>query len=218
MVRWSPNKKARLKRPTPTSTDEAQHSTISQPGVVYHYTIVVKNADGTTAAEDHTFNFYPPSCPNENVRQQTQANYLARLPGLRAGLARKRRRHAPLPRRPEYRQATDPSRFTFVGLYSTIPNSGGSPIDGDGDLYVATRTDTGWVTQYVGLPSKEAAVDGGPPMGPPVSAGVVGVGLTGIEGAALAKRMRLTQIPFDRTGLQNNVLDGPRDGHICRLG
>src|SRR5262249_19805335 len=38
-----------------------------------------------------------------------------------------------------------------------------------GDLYVATRTSTGWTTRYVGMPSDETPVDGGPPLGPPNS-------------------------------------------------
>jgi NHL repeat len=44
--------------------------------VVYHYRLVAENEDGSTTVEDHTFNFYPPECPNSNVRQQTRANFL----------------------------------------------------------------------------------------------------------------------------------------------
>ncbi len=193
------------------NSDQHREVTLSglQPGVVYHYTIVVKNADGTTTAEDHTFNFYPPSCPNENVRQQTQANY---LPDCRAyELVSPESAGGTLlyPGGPNTGQASNPSRFSFVGLYSTIPNSGGSPIDGDGDLYVATRTDSGWVTKYVGLPSQEAAVDGGPPMGPPVSAGVVGSGLTGIEGRQIGRSNESSAATFSPGLLQNNVLSDP---------
>jgi hypothetical protein len=139
------------------------------PQNVYHYRLVATNIDGTTTTGDQTFNFYPPSCPNENVRQQTKANY---LPDCRAyeivspGDAGGTQLYA---FGPNSGHATNPSRFSFTGLFSTIPNSGGSPIDGTGDLYVATRTGTGWVSRYVGWPSDEAAVDGGPPMGPPGS-------------------------------------------------
>lgn len=141
------------------------------PHSEYHYRLVAENAvqgkeeGGTTTTEDHTFNFYPPSCPNENVRQQTTANYLPDCrayelvsPGDAGGTQL-------YPAGPNTGHATNPSRFSYTGLWSTIPNSGGSPIDSNGDLYVATRTDTGWITKYVGLPSSEAAVDGGPPQG-----------------------------------------------------
>ncbi len=100
------------------------------PGVVYHYTLVATNADGTTTAEDHTFNFYPPNCPNENVRQQAQANYLPDCrayelvsPGNAGGAKL-------FSGGPNTGYATNPARFSFVGLYSIVPNSGGSPIDG----------------------------------------------------------------------------------------
>ena len=137
------------------------------PHVVYHYTLVATNADGSTTAPDHTFNFYPPNCPNENVRQQTQANYLPDCrayelvsPGDAGGTQL-------FPGGPNTGYATNPPRLSFTGLFSTIPGSGGDPINGSGDLYVSTRTDTGWVPRYVGLPANQAAVSGGPPMGLP---------------------------------------------------
>jgi hypothetical protein len=164
--------------PVPDGEISASHSDQSigvhlenlTPHVVYHYRLVAINADGTTATGDQTFNFYPPPCPNENVRQQTRANYLPDCrayelvsPGDAGGTQL-------FPTGPNTGYATNPSRFAYSGLFSTIPNSGGSPIDNLGDLYVATRTDTGWVSRYVGLPSDQAAVDGGPVMGPPGSA------------------------------------------------
>ena len=179
------------------------------PGVTYHYTLLATNGDGTTTAEDHSFNFYPPSCPNENVRQQTKANY---LPDCRAyELVSPENAGGTLlyPGGPNTGDATTPSRFAFAGLYSTIPGSGGDPIDGGGDLYVSTRTATGWVTKYVGLPSNEVAIDGGPPMGPPVSAGVVGVGLTGIWGPQIGRANESNgEAPFPDK-IQNDVLTDP---------
>jgi hypothetical protein len=146
------------------------------PHVVYHYRIRAVNSDGTTLALDHTFNFYPPGCPNENVRQQVKANFLPDCrayelvsPGDAGGTQL-------YPGGPNTGLATSPSRLSFTGLWSTIPGSGGKPIDANGDLYVATRTSTGWVTKYVGLPSDQAAIAGGPAMGLPVSAGVAGTG------------------------------------------
>ena len=171
------------------------------PHVVYHYRLVATNADGTTTSPDHTFNFYPPSCPNENVRQQVQANFLPDCrayelvsPGDAGGTQL-------YPGGPNTGFATNPSRFSFVGLWSTIPNSGGSPIDGSGDLYVATRTDTGWITRYVGLSSAQAAIDGGPPMGPPNSA--PGPGETG---GLFPNQSSDLSAP---DAVQNNVLTDP---------
>ena len=77
---------------------------------------------------------------------------------------RQRQRHPPLPRRPQHRPGHQPSRFSFTGAFSSLP--GAKPIDTAGDLYVATRTDTGWVTHYIGLPGNEAGCMGGPPNDP----------------------------------------------------
>jgi hypothetical protein len=178
------------------------------PGVEYHYTLIATNADGTTTAVDHTFNFYPPSCPNENVRQQTETNYLPDCRAYELVSPENAGGTQLYPGGPNTGYATNPSRLSFVGLFSTIPNSGGSPIDGIGDLYVSTRTDTGWVTRYVGLPSAEVAVDGGPPMGPPVSAGVVGTGLTSVDNQiGLTNESNGERSNQDK--IQNNVLTDP---------
>ena len=139
------------------------------PHVVYHYTLVATNADGTTTAPDHTFNFYPPDCPNENVRQQTQANYLPDCRAYELVSPADAGGTQLYPSGPNTGYAESPSRLSFTGLWATIPNSGGEPLDQTGDLYVATRTGTGWVTRYVGLPSSQVAVAGGPPQGLPGS-------------------------------------------------
>jgi hypothetical protein len=137
--------------------------------VVYHYRLVAENESGVTTVEDHTFSFYPPSCPNSNVRQQTRANF---LPDCRAyelvspADAGGTQLYA---NGPNTGYATNPARFSFVGAFSTIPGAGGNPTGANGDLYVATRTNRGWTTRYVGWPASDTPVDGGPPMGPPSS-------------------------------------------------
>ncbi len=164
--------------PVPAGSLEASNSdqTITvhlenlTPHVSYHYRLVATNADGSTATVDHTFSFYPPLCPNSNVRQQTEASFLPDCRAYELVSASDAGGTLLYPGGPNSGQATDPSRFSYTGLWSTIPGSGGSPIDSNGDLYVATRTDTGWNTRYVGLPAYQAAVDGGPPQGLPNSA------------------------------------------------
>ena len=190
-------------RPTLDQEVTAQLTGLT-PGA-YHFRLVAENKvegkeeGGTTTTEDHVFNFFPPSCPNENVRQQTAANY---LPDCRAyelvspGDANGTQLYAG---GPNTGLATSPSRFSYTGLWSTIPNSGGSPIDTTGDLYVATRTATGWVTRYVGLPASEAAVDGGPPQG------LFGQG----GGQFLGNGSSISNGNSGADRIQNNVLTDP---------
>lgn len=140
------------------------------PHVVYHYRLEATNADGTTVTGDLTFNFYPPACPNENVRQQTRSNYLPDCRAYELVSPENAGGTQLFPGGPNTGLASSPSRFAYTGLYSSIPGSGGSPIDSNGDLYVATRTSTGWVSRYVGLPASQSALDGGPVQGPPGSA------------------------------------------------
>jgi hypothetical protein len=140
------------------------------PHTIYHYRLVAESESGITTVEDHTFNFYPPECPNSNVRQQTQANFLPDCRAYELVSPADTGGTQLFPFGPNTGQATDPSRLAFTGVFSTIPGSGGSPSDTSGDLYVATRTPTEWITRYVGWPSSEAPSSGGPMMGPPGSA------------------------------------------------
>ena len=161
---------------------------------VYHYRLIATNADGTTESEDQTFNFYPESCPNENVRQQAQANYLPDCRAYELVSPADAAGTQLYPGGPNTGLADSPSRFAFTGLWGTIPNSGGSPINSIGDLYVATRTDTGWVTKYVGPPASEVAVAGGPPQGLP------NTGTTGFHRQSTSNGGSTPDI------IQNNVL------------
>ncbi len=136
------------------------HLTGLQKGFTYHFRVVAVNKYGTTTTADQSFNFFPPTCPNAPVRQQTGGEF---LPDCRAyelvspesagnvilfpgasNLA------------PSY--ATDPARFAFFGGLGAI--EGTNPPDGfDVDSYVATRTDQGWVTHYVGILGDETVAE-----------------------------------------------------------
>ncbi len=162
-----------------------------EPSIVYHYRLVATNDDGVTTSEDHTFNFFPPSCPNANVRQQTQANYLPDCRAYELVSAANAGGTQLYTGGPNSGAAISPPRFSYTGLWSTIPEAGGQPIDSTGDLYVATRTATGWKTRYVGLPATQFAASAGPPQGLPGSAndvyggGVAGSGPRGAAGLAI---------------------------------
>jgi len=132
-----------------------------QPGVTYHFRLIAENKWGTETSEDQSFEFLPPSCPNAAVRQQTGASY---LPDCRAyELVSPGNANGTLlyPGGPNTGQATSPSRFAYVGAFSSLP--GENVINTTGDLYVATRTDTGWVSHYVGLSGNQAGCVGDPP-------------------------------------------------------
>jgi len=129
----------------------------------YHFRVVATNSLGTTTSEDQTFVFHPPTCPNQTVRQQTNAAY---LPDCRAyelvspENAGGTTLYTGGPQRP---YATGPSRLAFVGQFGEIPGAGATPINNGGDLYLATRGSSGWTTKYIGLPSSEAGCMGGRP-------------------------------------------------------
>jgi len=122
-------------------------------GTTYHFRLSATNRWGTTTTEDQSFTFNPPrGCPNTTVRQETGAAY---LPDCRAyelvspGRAGGSAIFYDAPWSP---YASNPGRFAFVGAINAIPGSGEPLNGGFGDLYVASRTNTGWVTKYVGLP------------------------------------------------------------------
>ena len=135
-----------------------------QPGVRYHFRVIAHNRWGDVTSEDQSFEFFPPACPNSAVRQQTGSGY---LPDCRAyELVSPANANGTLlfAGGPNTGRATAPSRFAFTGAFSSLPGS--DVIGTAGDLYVATRTNTGWVSKYVGPPGDEAGCVGGPPNDP----------------------------------------------------
>ena len=132
-----------------------------ESGTTYHFRFSASNKWGAVTSEDQTFEFFPQSCPNSVVRQQTGAVY---LPDCRAyELVSPGNANGTLlyPGGPNSGRATSPSRFSYTGAYSSIP--GENTINTAGDLYVASRTSSGWQSKYIGLPGSEAGCMGGPP-------------------------------------------------------
>jgi hypothetical protein len=134
-------------------------------GVTYHFRLIAESQWGTTTSEDQTFEFNPPGCPNAAVRQQTGAAYLPDcrayelVSPARAGGA------ALYPQGPT--SSTASNRFAFVGSVNAIPGAGEPPNAGtpfpEGDLYVASRTTSGWGTRYVGIPAGQTIGQAGVP-------------------------------------------------------
>ena len=58
--------------------------------------------------------------------------------------------------------ATSPPRLAWDGAYGLVEGLG-EESNNWGNIYVATRTATGWQSKYVGLPASEVFLSGGPP-------------------------------------------------------
>jgi hypothetical protein len=133
-------------------------------GVTYQFRLVAVNKWGETKTENQTLDFFAPAgCPNHALRQQTGAAY---LPDCRAyELVSARRAGGALlqPGGPVAPYATSPARFAYVGLINAIPGTGEVGNGGVGDLYVASRTNNGWTTRYVGIPGYLSLGYSGPP-------------------------------------------------------
>jgi hypothetical protein len=124
--------------------------------LTYHFRVVAHNALGTTITEDQTFNFFPPDCPNRTVRQATGSDYLPDCrayelvsPGEAGNVV-----FFPNEAVPVSTYATDPARLAFGGGFGRV--EGTNPPNGLSDMYVSTRTPTGWETSFVGLHGEEA--------------------------------------------------------------
>jgi hypothetical protein len=134
-------------------------------GVTYHFRLTAENQWGVTRTGDQTFDFNPPvGCPNHTIRQQTGAAYLPDCRAYELVVPPQFGGAALFPEGPTSPYASNPARFAFAGFINAIPGSGEPPNAGsDGDLYVSSRTPTGWTTKYVGVPGYETLGQGGPP-------------------------------------------------------
>ena len=131
-----------------------------QAGVTYHFRVVARKRVGTPSPPKTRASNSSPPCPNSAVRQQTGSDF---LPDCRAyELVSPANANATLlrPGGPNTGLATSPSRFSSPALRRHPRRQHHRHR---GDLYVATRTDTGWVTHYVGLPGNEAGCSAAPP-------------------------------------------------------
>ena len=134
----------------------------------YHFRLLATNEWGTATTEDQTFDFnVPGGCPNSTLRQQTGAAYLPDCRGYELASAERAGGAALFPEGPTSPYASNPARFAYAGLLNSIPGAG-EPLNSSlfgGDLYVASRTDTGWVTKYVGIPGHQSVAESSAPGG-----------------------------------------------------
>jgi guanyl-specific ribonuclease Sa len=140
------------------------------PSGTIHYRVIATNQWGTTATDDTTFNFRPPPCPNAHVRQQTDSSY---LPDCRAyelvtpgyagavqimpgeALTNFGSTFGSFPQAPQnYGFATSPSRFVYMGGLGSV--EGQEAPNALLDMYLANRTDHGWVTTFPSIKGYEA--------------------------------------------------------------
>jgi len=129
----------------------------------YYFRVVASNEFGTVRSAEQTFEFFPPDCPNSHVRQETNASYLPDCRAYELASPENTAGTTVVGAGPVSPYATNPSRVAFTGLYGEIPDTGADSMNFEGDLYIATRTNTGWQTRYVGLPGSEFLRAGGPP-------------------------------------------------------
>jgi hypothetical protein len=134
-----------------------------EPTSIYHFRVVAENQYGTTTSADQSFGFHPSSCPNETVRQQTGSVTLPDCRAFELVSARNSGDSVLFPAMgPNTGRAVGPPRLAYDTWGGVVPESG-QAANTAGDMYVATRTDEGWVSKYIGLPSNEAFLTGGPP-------------------------------------------------------
>ena len=160
-----------------------QQLTGLQPGVTYHYRVVAENEWGSSSSLDTTFDYAPPPCPNDELRQLTLGSY---LPDCRAyelvsppeaGSVVLFPSEIPLnyhndQNHRDYGEGQDgegvsyavnqgfaraPSRFAFYAALGSVKGLN-APNEWH-DMYVATRTNSGWVTTLPGLKGEEAAAN-----------------------------------------------------------
>src|SRR6188474_1771996 len=118
--------------------------------VVHHFRVVATNEAGTTTSANQTFNFYPEPCPNATARQQSGSGALPDCRAYELVSPGNAGSTVLIPGGAVPPKATSPSRFPFSVFIGSLQGSG-DPFGTYGDLYVATRGDTGWRTRYVGL-------------------------------------------------------------------
>ena len=122
----------------------------------YHFRLTATSERGTVVTEDQSFNFnVREDCPNKILRQQTGAAYTPDCRAYELVSARNTNGTALLPGGPT--SPTAEGKFGYTGFLNSIPGSGEPQTTAFGpEPYMATRTLTGWITRYIGVPGSKA--------------------------------------------------------------
>jgi hypothetical protein len=148
-----------------------QHKGGLQPGTAYRYRIVATNAQDTTYGPPSVLRTFPYSqviddpCPNAHVRQQTGAALLLdcrayELVSTADASGYDVESDLAVGQTPfgSYGRASNPARVLY-GIHGGALGTG-NPTNHGVDPYVATRTDSGWKTEYVGIPANNPGTSG----------------------------------------------------------
>jgi len=139
------------------------------PESTYHFRLVASNEYGTTTSTDQTFGFYPPACPNSQLRQETRSNDLPDCRAYELVTPSFAQGTTILPAAgPTSGLATNPARLAYGALYGLFPETSGEAMNGITDAYVSTRSEAGWSQRYVGFEGGRGVgghgvLTGGPP-------------------------------------------------------
>ena len=152
-----------------------QYQSLSQqvgglaPGTLYHYRVVATNDAGTASSgAEHTFTTFSfgfrDTCPNAHVRQQTGAALLLDCRAYELVSAANAGGYdvesnlvagqAPFAGYPNAENAKGEPQVLYGVHNGGIPGTG-HPTNRGVDPYVATRTEHGWTTKYVGIPASD---------------------------------------------------------------
>jgi hypothetical protein len=140
-----------------TTTQPVKHHIEDLEETTYHFRLTAENRWGTTTTEQQTFDFnVPGGCPNQIMRQRTGSAYVPDCRAYELVSAANANGTALFAVGPTSPYSTSPSKFAYAGFLNAIPNSGEPQNSAFGaELYMATRTQDGWHTRYVGVPGSE---------------------------------------------------------------
>jgi len=143
------------------------------PGTTYHFRLLASNRYGTTSSPDQTLGFYPPACPNSQLRQETRSNDLPDCRAYELVTPTFAQGATVMPSSgPSSSVATSPARIAYGVNFGIFAESSGEAMNSINDSYVSTRSDSGWSQRYIGFrgggeetPPGHGVYMGGPPGG-----------------------------------------------------